>query len=64
MLEAIKTATLVPARLLGISRERGMVAPGLAADLVVFDAEFNVLLTIVEGKIVHNKLGEIHGQDL
>lgn len=61
LLEAIKTVTLVPARLLGISRERGMVAPGMAADLVVFDSEFNVRLTIVEGKIVHNKLGKIHG---
>lgn len=53
LLEAVKIATLTPARILGISQERGMIAPGLKADLVVFDEKFNVKMTIVEGKIVY-----------
>ncbi|MEM3433099.1 MAG: N-acetylglucosamine-6-phosphate deacetylase [Candidatus Methanomethyliaceae archaeon] len=51
--EAVKMATLVPARVLGITSERGVIAPGLKADLVVFDEHMDVHLTIVEGKIVY-----------
>ena len=51
--EAVKMATFVPARILGITSERGLIAPGLKADLVVFDERLNVYLTIVEGKIVY-----------
>jgi N-acetylglucosamine-6-phosphate deacetylase len=51
--EAVKMATFVPARILGVTSERGLIAPGLKADLVVFDEQLNVHLTIVEGKIVY-----------
>jgi N-acetylglucosamine-6-phosphate deacetylase len=51
--EAVKMATFVPARILGVTSERGLIAPGLKADLVVFDEHLNVHLTIVEGKIVY-----------
>ncbi len=53
LLEAVKMATWVPARILGLSTERGLLAPGFKADLTVFDENFNVKMTIVEGKIVY-----------
>ena len=52
LIEAIKMATWTPARILGISHERGLLAPGMKADLVVFDDNFGIHMTIVEGKIV------------
>jgi len=52
IIEAVKMATLIPARILGISHERGLLAPGMKADIVVFDENFNVHMTIVEGRIV------------
>ncbi len=53
LLDAIKMATWTPARMLGIANKRGLLAPGMNADLVVFDENFNVHTTIVEGKIVY-----------
>lgn len=38
-LEALRTATVNPARHLGAEREWGSIAPGLRADLVVLDAD-------------------------
>ncbi|MBC7109126.1 MAG: N-acetylglucosamine-6-phosphate deacetylase [Methanomassiliicoccales archaeon] len=58
LIEAVKMATWTPARILGIGHERGLLAPGMKADLVVFDEEFNVRITIVEGKIVYKKGGD------
>jgi N-acetylglucosamine-6-phosphate deacetylase len=52
LIEAVKMATWTPARILGISHERGLLAPGMKADLVVFDDNFDVHMTIVEGKVV------------
>lgn len=51
--QAIKMVTWTPARILGISGERGLLAPGMKADLVVFDRDFDVRMTFVEGKLVY-----------
>jgi len=50
---AIVCATAAPARLLGIERECGSIAPGLRADLVVWDDKYEVLTTIVGGEPVY-----------
>jgi N-acetylglucosamine-6-phosphate deacetylase len=52
---AIGTATLNPARLLGISGSKGSLETGKDADITMFDAEFNVLATIVAGEILYVK---------
>lgn len=51
--EAVKMATWTPARILRISHEQGMLAPGMKANIVVFDQGFNIKLTIVKGEIVY-----------
>jgi N-acetylglucosamine-6-phosphate deacetylase len=48
---AVRLATLNPARLLAISPERGIVAPGSRADLVVLNPEGEVVHTIVGGEV-------------
>jgi N-acetylglucosamine-6-phosphate deacetylase len=48
----VKLATLNPARLLGITSKRGVVAPGRRADLVALTPEGNVLHTIIAGNLV------------
>jgi N-acetylglucosamine-6-phosphate deacetylase len=50
---AIVSATATPARMLGIERERGSIAPGLLADLSIWDASYEVLATIAGGVPVH-----------
>jgi N-acetylglucosamine-6-phosphate deacetylase len=52
-LEAIAAATLRPAQLLGLERERGTFRPGARADLVVLDAAGAVAETWLAGARVH-----------
>ena len=50
--EALKCATLNPARCLGIENKKGTLRPGADADLVVLDTMGNVLSTWVGGREV------------
>jgi N-acetylglucosamine-6-phosphate deacetylase len=48
--EAVRMATLTPARIVGLENEIGSIAAGKKADLVVTDAELNVRAVYVGGK--------------
>jgi N-acetylglucosamine-6-phosphate deacetylase len=48
---AVKLATLNPAKLLGISDQRGMLAPGRRADMVVLTMQGKVAHTIIAGEL-------------
>lgn len=50
--QAVQLATCNPAQRLGISNERGLVAPGRIADMVALDAEGHVVQTIVAGNVL------------
>ena len=54
---ALKTVTINPAKLLKISRVTGSIDVGQRADLVIFDNNLNVTLTLVKGKVVYRKRG-------
>ncbi len=51
--QAVKLATLNPAQRLGISDQRGLLAPGRRADLVVLTPEGQVAHTIIGGEIAN-----------
>jgi N-acetylglucosamine-6-phosphate deacetylase len=53
--EALLTITATPADLLGISGQRGRIAPRQLADLVLLTPDLEVELTIVEGQILYSK---------
>jgi N-acetylglucosamine-6-phosphate deacetylase len=58
--DAVRMASETPARILGLS-EKGRVAPGADADLVVLSAEGMVEETIVAGETVyHRRRGQSH----
>jgi N-acetylglucosamine-6-phosphate deacetylase len=51
--QAIKLATVNPAQRLGITDQRGLLAPGRRADLVVLTPEGKVVQTIIGGEIAN-----------
>jgi N-acetylglucosamine-6-phosphate deacetylase len=51
--EAVKMATLNPARVIGVVDHKGSLEAGKDADLVIIDADVNVYLTMVKGQIVY-----------
>lgn len=53
--EAVLMASLNPARDIGIDREKGSIEIGKDADINIFDENFQVKYTIVEGKTVFEK---------
>ncbi|HBR35334.1 MAG TPA: N-acetylglucosamine-6-phosphate deacetylase, partial [Firmicutes bacterium] len=50
--QAVKLVTVNPARILGLENRKGRIAPGFDADLVLWDADFNIMMTFVSGKKV------------
>jgi N-acetylglucosamine-6-phosphate deacetylase len=59
--EAVRMAAEVPARLLGLARERGSLKPGAAADLVAFGNDFRVCFTMVRGRRVYRRNSQRKG---
>lgn len=52
--DALETMTSTPARALGMEDERGAVAPGYVADLVLLSPELAVRGTLVGGELVYS----------
>ncbi len=50
--EAVRMASLYPARLMGLS-DRGKIEPEFRADLVFFDKNFNVTTVVSDGEIIN-----------
>jgi N-acetylglucosamine-6-phosphate deacetylase len=50
--EAVRMASLVPARIAGIESELGSIKEGIRADLIAFDDEFAVRLAAIGGALV------------
>ncbi|MBS7298954.1 MAG: N-acetylglucosamine-6-phosphate deacetylase [Eubacteriales bacterium] len=51
--DAVKAATINPARSVGLDNEIGSLKEGKFADIVICDAELNIKYVIVDGKIVY-----------
>ncbi len=56
--EAVAAVTAVPADLLGLGQQKGRIAPGYDADLVLLTPDLQVAMTIVQGNVVYNVIRE------
>lgn len=56
LVEAVCTASLTPARRLGIDSRTGSLSHGKAADLVLLDDHFNVKLTMLKGRVIYQSM--------
>ncbi len=53
LIEAIKMITTTPARILNVSGQKGSLVAGKDADIIIFDDNINIQMTMVGGKIVY-----------
>jgi len=53
--KSVRMASLNPAQLLGLDKDRGSLTPGKRADIVVLDGNFNVVYTIKKGRVIYSK---------
>jgi N-acetylglucosamine-6-phosphate deacetylase len=56
LLDAVKMASLNPARAMGFASRLGSIAVGKDASLVVIDEQANVYMTMVKGQVVYSNL--------
>jgi len=52
---AIDSVTKIPAKLLGIDNKKGSIETGKDADLIIFNDQYKLLMTLVNGKVVYNQ---------
>lgn len=48
--EALRMASLYPAKAIGVANKLGHIRPGLIANLAIFDADFNIKAMVDNGK--------------
>jgi len=53
--DAVRMASLNPSLLIGEARQRGTLEPGKRADVVVFDRDLRVVMTVIGGQIVYRR---------
>lgn len=61
LVDAVRAASTVPARVIGLDSERGALAAGMRADLVVLDGELKVEAVMVGGRWVHGATAQAAG---
>ncbi len=53
LIEAVRMAAETPARIMGIDNQKGTLAVGKDADIIIFDEGINIGTTIVNGEVVY-----------
>jgi N-acetylglucosamine-6-phosphate deacetylase len=54
--DAVRMMTGTPARIIGVGDRKGALVKGMDADIIFFDDEINVSLTMIGGRVVYEKL--------
>jgi N-acetylglucosamine-6-phosphate deacetylase len=52
-LDSVHSASLVPAKILGMDNKLGSIKEGKIASFSVVDDDYNIVTTVVEGKVVY-----------
>ena len=52
VVEAVKMMTSTPARIICIDKDRGSLSVGKRADIVIFDDDINVKMTMIKGRVI------------
>ena len=52
LIMAVKMMTTTPASIIGVNGRKGSLTPGMDADIIIFDKDINVKMTMIQGKII------------
>jgi N-acetylglucosamine-6-phosphate deacetylase len=53
--DAVKMISATPARILGVQDKKGTLAVGKDADILIFDKNIQISMTMINGNIVYQK---------
>jgi N-acetylglucosamine-6-phosphate deacetylase len=53
LLDTITMASLTPARIMKVQDQKGSLEIGKDADIIIFDKDINIQMTMVEGRIIY-----------
>jgi N-acetylglucosamine-6-phosphate deacetylase len=53
LLDAVRMITKTPATILGVADRKGSLVPGKDADIVLFNKNIDIQMTIVNGNIIY-----------
>lgn len=54
LLESVRMITQTPARILGVDNQKGVLLPGMDADIVIFNQDIEIDKTIINGEVVYD----------
>jgi N-acetylglucosamine-6-phosphate deacetylase len=54
--DAVRMMTATPARIIGWGASKGSLAVGMDADIILFDDQIEVGMTMIGGRVVYEKL--------
>jgi N-acetylglucosamine-6-phosphate deacetylase len=55
LLQAVEMASYTPARILGIDKHKGSLSVGKDADILLFDEDIDIAMTMVQGKLIYQR---------
>jgi len=55
MIKVVQMITLTPAQLMKIDNRKGSIAVGKDADIILFDNDINVTMTMINGKVIYSE---------
>ena len=56
LVDAVRMITATPARIAGVGDRKGELMAGKDADIVFFDRDINIAMTMIKGRIVYTRL--------
>lgn len=55
LIDAVRMITTTPARIMKVADKKGSLAAGKDADILIFNEEINIKMTMIKGRVVHER---------
>ncbi len=59
LIDAVRMASRTPASILGINNQKGSLVAGMDADIIIFDKDINVGLTMTSGNVIYRDTNRV-----